>query len=137
MKKLPLLVLAALCGGAAQAAILSGQVTGPNAAPVGGATVTVFSEDGLRKESVYTADDGSYAIVTDFGGKLKLRSRIAGLADSLSEASVGRSEAVRFDFAMKPHASAAEASDALPASSMASNSSATARSRTASGRSPR
>lgn len=116
MKRLPLLVLAALCGGAAQAGILTGQVTGPNAAPVGGATVTVFSADGLRKESVYTADDGSYAIVTDFGGKLKLRSRIAGLADSLSESSVGRSEAVRFDFAMKPHASAAEASDALPAS---------------------
>lgn len=116
MKKLHLLVCAALFGGSAQAAILTGQVTGPSAAPVAGATVTVFSEDGLRKESVYTAADGSYAIVTDFGGKLKLRSRIAGLADSLSDVTVGRADAARADLAMKPHANAAEASDALPAS---------------------
>lgn len=117
MKPFALLCVAGiLAGGAAQAAILTGHVTGPDAGPVAGATITVFSEDGQRKDSVYSAADGSYAIITDFGGKLKLRSRITGLADTELERQFAGDEAVRVDFAMKPHASAAQASDALPAS---------------------
>lgn len=100
----------------AQAAIVSGQVTSTDGKPVAGATVTVWSADMLRKESVYSADDGSYAIVTDFGGKLTLRARIAGLEDTRQEQTIGRYETVRVDLRMQPFANVAAASDALPAS---------------------
>ena len=105
-----------LPAGLACAVTLSGQVTGPEGKAVAGATVSLFSEDKQRKDSVYTAQDGSYANRTDFRCKLVLRARIAGLGDSEREVAMDAGAAQRVDLVMRPYGNAQEASDALPAS---------------------
>ena len=45
----------------------------PDGRPAYGAMVTVFDADGQRRQTVYTAADGSYAIRTPYAGKVKVR----------------------------------------------------------------
>ncbi|MES2126340.1 MAG: carboxypeptidase regulatory-like domain-containing protein [Pseudomonadota bacterium] len=114
--KLRLFLACALGASASQAAIVSGHIITRDGAPVLGAMLTVHSEDKLRKETVYSAADGSYAIRTDFGGKLLLRARVANLKDSDKEVTLGVQQAATADFTMLPFASADEAVQALSAS---------------------
>ncbi len=106
--------LAAIHG--AGAATLSGTVSGPDGKPAAGAMVTVFNQAKDRKETVYSGADGSYAIRTDFGGKLVLRARLLGLADASHELEASIVSVMRQDFALTRFANAQAASDALPAS---------------------
>ncbi|MBW2509167.1 MAG: carboxypeptidase regulatory-like domain-containing protein, partial [Deltaproteobacteria bacterium] len=48
----------------AEAATLEGKVTTPDARAVSGAMVTVFSDNRMHKETVFTNADGRYLIVT-------------------------------------------------------------------------
>lgn len=105
-----------LLGSASQAAIVTGRVTLADGKPVLGAMVTVHSADMLRKDTVYSAADGGYAIRTDFGGKLLLRARVANLQDASREMTLGAGQAGAADFTMKPYASSAQAIEALSAS---------------------
>ena len=66
-----------------------GKVTPAEGAAVSGAHVTVFSEAGNRKTTVYTADDGSYAIATSFDGKLNVRARVPAYEDVVKEVAAG------------------------------------------------
>ncbi len=99
-----------------QAATVSGHVLAQGGQPVLGAMVTVHSEDKLRKDTVYTDAEGSYAIRTDFGGKLLLRARVANLRDASVEMHLTAEQAAKVDFTMQPFATSAEASQALAAS---------------------
>ncbi|MES2153378.1 MAG: carboxypeptidase regulatory-like domain-containing protein [Pseudomonadota bacterium] len=99
-----------------QAAIVSGRVLARDGQPVMGAMVTVHSEDKLRKDTVYTDAEGSYAIRTDFGGKLLLRARVANLHDASVEMHFAAAQAAKVDFTLQPFATSAEASEALAAS---------------------
>ena len=109
-------LLALALGMAASAATLQGTVTLESGHPVLGAMVTVFNEAKDRKETVYTAADGSYVIHTDFGGKLALRARYANFEDSNAEAVIAANASSSANFTLKHFANAQAASDALSAS---------------------
>lgn len=101
---------------AASAVNLSGTVALENGKPVLGAMVTVYNEAKDRKETVYTAADGSYAIRTDFGGKLAVHTRLANFEDSSTEATLGANENATINFTIKHFATPQAESDALTAS---------------------
>ncbi len=69
---LPVLVACATVAIAsnARAASFTGTVTLPDGRPAFGAMVSVFNADHSRRQTVYTAADGSYAIVTPYEGSL-------------------------------------------------------------------
>ncbi|MES2126336.1 MAG: carboxypeptidase regulatory-like domain-containing protein [Pseudomonadota bacterium] len=100
----------------AHAVNLSGTVTLESGKPVLGAMVTVHSEDRARKDTVYTAADGSYAIRTDFGGKLTVRARLANFEDGSAQLIARADERTTLDLRLKHFATPQAASDALSAS---------------------
>jgi virginiamycin B lyase len=108
--------LPALSFNAACAASLTGIVTTENGKPVMGAMLTVFNEAANRKETVYTAADGSYAIHTDFGGKLAVRARLANFEDAQTSVQLGIDQLATVNLTIKHFASAQAESDALTAS---------------------
>ncbi|MFT3856180.1 MAG: hypothetical protein QM742_01250 [Aquabacterium sp.] len=79
--------------------------------------VTVFNEAKDRKETVYTALDGSYAIRTSFQGKLSVRARSHMLQDvSLPVTSAAATPPTRLDLQMTAFPNAQALSDSLSAS---------------------
>ena len=109
------LAVIALCA-PARAASFTGTVLAPDGRPAYGATVTVFDTDGERRQSVYTAEDGSFAIRTDYAGALKLRARMAGYDDVLVDRTIDRDAVARVDLTLKSFASDDDATEALSAS---------------------
>ena len=83
---LSLLVLAAVAAigiaANARAASFAGTVTLPDGRPAFGAMLSVFNAEHTRKQTAYTAADGSYAIVTPYEGRLDLRARLANFDDA-------------------------------------------------------
>jgi len=111
---------AALFAGAlampAAAVSLQGRVTLASGQPVAGALVTVFNTARDRKETVYTAQDGHYAITSPFTGPLTVRVRSHMLQDASMPVD-GQLIAVQtLDFQMAPHPNARSLSDSLTAS---------------------
>lgn len=100
----------------AQAANFAGKVTLPDGRPAYGAMVTVFDADGERRQTVYTAADGSYAIRTPYAGKLKVRVRLAGFQDGVSEQQASATGSARLDLALGQFADLAEMNNSLSAS---------------------
>lgn len=100
----------------AGAAGFTGQVLDASGKPVAGALVTVFNAAADRKETVYTAADGSYAINTPFTGKLVVRARAHRYQDARSEVEAANGKPRRLDFRMAPFANAQALSDSLTAS---------------------
>ena len=100
----------------ASAASFSGAVTLPDGRPAFGAMVSVFNTDQTRKQTVYTAADGSYAIVTPFEGSLVLRARLANYDDATATVEATQDSVGRADLALEAFADAQAASDALSAS---------------------
>jgi virginiamycin B lyase len=116
-----LLISAAICALPilaidAQAVSLTGTITTEGGKPVLGAMLTVFNEAGNRKETVYTGIDGSYAIHTDFGGKLNVRARLANFEDATTTVQLAVDQLATVNLTLKHFASAQAESDALTAS---------------------
>lgn len=109
-------VAATLQPSLAQAASFSGRVTLPDGRPAYGAMVTVFDADGERRQTVYTAADGSYAIRTPYVGKVKVRVRMAGFKDRTVEESATASQASRLNLSLGTFASLGELDETLSAS---------------------
>jgi virginiamycin B lyase len=108
--------LALLLPLSAQALQLTGKVTLPSGHPIGGALVTVFNEAKDRKETVYTALDGSYALRSTMAGKLTIRTRAHMLEDVSKPMESRDDKPLVLDFQMKPHQDAKALSDSLTAS---------------------
>lgn len=119
---LPTLSLGLLTlAGVAHGASLMGRVTLADGQPVAGALVTVFNEAKDRKETVYTAQDGSYAIHSSFSGKLTVRARSHRLED-ISKPLVSTSDTpTTLDFQMKLFQNAQALSDSLHTRTFAIN----------------
>lgn len=100
----------------AHSASLIGRVTLADGQPVAGALVTVFNEAKDRKETVYTAQDGSYAIRSSFAGKLTVRARSHRLEDVSKPLVSTGDKPTTLDFQMKPFKDAQALSDSLTAS---------------------
>lgn len=100
----------------AEAASFRGRVTVADGGPAYGAMVTVFDAAKERRETVYTANDGSYAIRVPFAGTLTIRARLAGFADVVATTTIDDNAPQNLDLSLKTFADAEEASDALPAS---------------------
>jgi virginiamycin B lyase len=111
-----LLLSGLLLSGGTQAANFIGQVSGPDGHPVAGALVTVFNEAKDRKETVYTSQDGRYAIRTDFSGPLTVRARVHKFQDTSRPVTVTASQTMTLDLAMAPFPNAQALSDSLSAS---------------------
>lgn len=110
------LAIAGIPEHAALAASFKGQVTGPDGQPLAGALVTVFNEARDRKETVYTSQDGRYAVRTPFKGRLEVRARAHKFEDQRRDAQAGDDQAQQLDFKMAPFANAQALSDSLTAS---------------------
>src|SRR5207247_11109911 len=108
-----------LSGSDVLAATLSGTVAATDGRPIAGAMVTAFNEPGDRKETVFTAADGRYALRTSFAGKLALRARVPYFADATQAVAVADDAAASVDFAMRKLSTSEELSDSLPASAHA------------------
>lgn len=100
----------------AQAANLVGKITTADGRPVAGALVTVFNEAKDRKETVYAAQDGSYAIRSSFSGKLTVRARSHRLEDVSKALTSADDKPVELSFQMAPFKNAQALSDSLTAS---------------------
>ena len=100
----------------AAAASFTGKVILPDGKPAFGAMVTVFDASRQVRETVYTAQDGSYAISTPFEGALAVRARLAGLDDATTKVTATKTQRATLNLALKPFADAQSASDALSAS---------------------
>jgi virginiamycin B lyase len=100
----------------AHASAFIGHVTTPDGQAVAGALVTVFNEAKDRKETVYTAQDGSYAIRSSFRGQLTVRARSHRLQDVNKPITSADDKPVTLDFQMAPFANAKALSDSLTAS---------------------
>ncbi len=98
------------------AASFTGTVTLPDGKPAFGAMVTVFNAEKTTRMTVYTAADGSYAIVTPYAGKLDVRARLANYDDSTTSVESAADSRNKLDVALKPFATKESASDALSAS---------------------
>lgn len=101
----------------AHAARFRGTVSAVDGQPISGALVTVFNQAGDRKTTVYTAPDGSYAVITDYDGALKLRARVPHFQDvnKTVETTTGNA-ARRVDFTVEEIADPRALSDTLTAS---------------------
>jgi len=115
---LPFLVACAAAGIASQASAASftGKVTLPDGRPAFGAMLSVFNADHTRKQTVYTAADGTYAIVTPYSGSLALRARLANYDDASTSVDAAADAVGQADLQLKAFADAQAASDALSAS---------------------
>lgn len=100
----------------AGAAAFTGTVRLPDGRPAFGAMVSVFDAAKTRKQTVYAAADGSYAIVTPFEGSLDLRARLANYEDALVTVEAAQDAVGTVDLALRDFADAQGASDALAAS---------------------
>jgi len=100
----------------ARAATFGGTVTLPDGRPAFGAMVSVFNAAKNQKQTVYTAADGSYAIVTPYYGSLDVRARLANFEDGLVTVEAAQDSVSRLDLQLKGFADAQGASDALSAS---------------------
>ncbi len=105
-----------LCPPSAGAAALKGKVSASGGKPAYGAMVTVSDAARERRETVYTAEDGSFAIRTPYAGELEIRARLAGFADATLTRTVAASEIASVDLELKPFKTPEAASDALSAS---------------------
>ena len=103
-------------GGDVHAASFAGTVTLPDGRPAFGAMVSVFNAAKNQKQTVYTAADGSYAIVTPYAGTLDVRARLANYEDYVSTVEAAQDQASRLDLRLGTFADAQLASDALSAS---------------------
>lgn len=100
----------------AQAASFSGKVSQPDGHPAYGAMVTVFDADGERRQTVYTAVDGSFAIRTPYAGKLKVRVRLSGFKDGVSEQQGAAAGSARLNLSLASFANLGEMNETLAAS---------------------
>lgn len=100
----------------AQAASFSGRVTLPDGRPAFGAMVTVFDADGERRQTVYAAADGSYAIRTPYAGKLKVRVRLSGFKDAAAEQQAAAAGSKQLDLTLGTFANLGEMNETLSAS---------------------
>lgn len=105
-----------IMGQHATAAAFVGHVQTAEGQPLAGALVTVFSADGDRKETVYTAQDGSYAIRTPFAGELVVRARQHLFEDVWLKTKAEATTVATQNFRMQPFANAQALSDSLTAS---------------------
>jgi virginiamycin B lyase len=103
-------------GAAARAASFTGRVTNAEGKPVAFALVTVWNAARDRKETVYTSEDGRYAIRTPFAGALTLRGRAHRYQDTLRELRVAASDVLAIDLVLEPFADAQALSYSLTAS---------------------
>ena len=113
------LLVAAACvafAPSARSAAFSGTVTLPDGRPAFGAMVSVFNAAKDRKQTVYAAADGSYAIVTPFAGPLDVRARLANFDDVLVNVAATNASVHALDLRLTAFADARGASDALAAS---------------------
>lgn len=101
---------------AAFALDISGSVSNAQGQPVAGALVTVFNTAKDRKETVYTAADGSYALRTAFTTPVTLRARAHRYADAHTELATAAKGTTRSDFRLQAFANAQALSDSLTAS---------------------
>lgn len=88
----------------------------PDGRPAYGAMVTVFDADGQRRQTVYTAADGSYAIRTPYAGKVKARVRLAGYKDASVEQAITASGSAKLNLALGRFTNLAEMNETLSAS---------------------
>lgn len=102
--------------GLVPAADFTGTVVDADGRPLAGALVTVFNAAGDRKETVYTAADGSYAIRTPFTGALQVRARAHRYQDTSQAVTATAGKAQRIDLRLEPFANAQALSDSLTAS---------------------
>lgn len=115
----PLLAAALLLAGwqsATHAASFTGKITLPDGKPAFGAMVTVFNAEQTTRQTVYTASDGSYAIVTPYAGKLDVRARLANFSDVRTTVDSGADAVNSLNLQLKPFVTKEAASDALSAS---------------------
>ncbi len=110
---LPLLLIAPL--GPADAAWLTGKVLAPDGTPAYGAMVTVTDAAKARRETVYTAEDGSYVINPAFTGTLTIRARLSGFEDAAQTCTPNPDQIARVNLNLKRFPSIEAASDALSA----------------------
>jgi virginiamycin B lyase len=106
------LAMTLLLAQAASAIDITGTVTDAQGKPLPGALVTLFNSAKDRKETVYTAADGRYALRSPFTGTVTLRARAHRHADAFRELSGN----ARADFRLAMHADARAISDSLTAS---------------------
>ena len=104
------------CGAHAFAGIVHGTVSAADGRPVSGALVTLFNEARNRKETVYSAPDGSYVLATGFSGKLRLRARMPYLADQFQDIELEGETRLPVDFTMSEISDPQTLSDTLTAS---------------------
>lgn len=119
LRLFPLLLAPATLAGTAlpaSAASFQGRVTAPDGKPVYGAMVSVFDAGKERRETVYTDEDGRYAIRTPYAGPLTIRARFAGFEDAKADRQAGAEERISLDIVFAPFKTAEAASDALSAS---------------------
>lgn len=114
--RLVLSLLFLLCAWPLNAASFLGTVMLPDGSPAFGAMLTVFDQSGEKRQTVYTASDGSYAIRTPYAGSLRLRARLAGYRDVWIEQTVESESTASIDLQLASFADLAEASWALSAS---------------------
>lgn len=100
----------------AEAAAVRGRVTDAAGRPLAGAMVSVFNEAQDRKETVYTALDGTYAIRSAFAGNLTVRARAHALQDVSRPLAAAEGKTETVDFVMQPFPDAQALSDSLTAS---------------------
>ncbi|MFC1579072.1 carboxypeptidase regulatory-like domain-containing protein [Pseudomonadota bacterium] len=111
-----LVLCAGLLGSKSFAGTLHGTVNTSEGRPVSGALVTVFNEPRNRKETVYSAPDGSYVINVDFAGNLRVRSRVPFYGDVSQEVSLSAEALMPLDFTMTEISDPQTLSDTLTAS---------------------
>jgi virginiamycin B lyase len=85
-----LMAASLLTSSVGHAADFTGRVLLPGGKPAFGAMLTVFDEARQNRETVYTAEDGSFAIRTPFSGQLQLRARLSGYDDATLPAAGGK-----------------------------------------------
>jgi streptogramin lyase len=100
----------------APAASFAGRVSDPHGVGVAGAFVSFTHGDPLHSVTVYTAADGSYAIVTPYAGALEVRARLANYDDGRATVESAAGQHVTLDLALADFADAKAVSDALAAS---------------------
>ena len=101
---------------ATHSASFTGMITLPDGKPAFGAMVTVFNAEQTTRQTVYTASDGSYAIVTPYAGKLDVRARLANFSDVRTTVDSGADAVNSLNLQLKPFVTKEAASDALSAS---------------------
>ena len=100
----------------ASAATLDGSVQTSDGQAVAGAMVTVFSANRMRKQTVFTDEQGRYLIVVDYDGELTIRARASNFADQRQTVSVAGQDKHTVDLTVASFESDMDRSNALPAS---------------------